>query len=109
MYVISLITATADMDQGKLTPQYKCVQKNYPKLEGLLRFNAGTKSNLAAQLIGKGWLVPGAPDGPTDLANLVLGTIEHNPTGYNDLIAMLQQCNGANHFVTDLLGAVKSK
>ena len=92
--------------QGKLTPQYICVQKNFAKLKGLLQVNAGTKSNLSDQLTAKGWLVPGAPDEPKDLVNVVLERIESNATAYNDFIAMLQECGGAGHIVTALLGAM---
>ena len=92
--------------QGKLTPQYKCVQQNYAKLTELLQTIPGIRTNLTAQLTAEGWFVPGSPNGPTDLVNLVLTTIQHNAAEYDNFIAMLQQCGGAEHIVTALLGAV---
>ena len=91
--------------KGTHSLQYKSIQKHYASLTGLLKINAGTKSNLTDQLIAKGWLVPGSSATPNNLIDVVMERIKHSATFYDDFIVMLQQCGGAEHIVDDLLGA----
>ena len=91
--------------KGNQSLQYKSIQKHYAKLTGLLRINEATKSNLTDQLIAKGWLGPGSSATPNNLIDVVMEMIKHSATFYDDFIAVLQQCIGAQHIVDDLLGA----
>ena len=91
--------------KGIQTPQYKCVQENYPRLTDHLRINAQTKVQLFGLFIAKGWCDAGNCPSENVLINIVLNRIKDKSTEYGVFISMLEQIPSMENIVKDLKGA----